>query len=46
MRHISILVLLLLGHMVFAQALFQTFSSFDGTKIAYTQEGSGKAVGF
>lgn len=44
MRFLLILVLLLSGHMVFAQESFETFSSFDGTKIAYTQEGTGKAV--
>jgi pimeloyl-ACP methyl ester carboxylesterase len=44
MRYLSILVLLLSGYMVVAQASFETFSSFDGTQIAYTQEGSGRTV--
>ena len=44
MRYLSIIVLFLSGHMAVAQASFETFSSFDGTQIAYTQEGSGRAV--
>ncbi len=44
MRYLSILVLFLLGHMAVGQASFKTFSSFDGTQFAYTQEGSERAV--
>lgn len=44
MKNILCSFVFLLTYSIYAQDSFKTFTSFDGAKIAYTQEGSGETV--